>query len=144
MNSTLYQKDYYLWLEETAKLLHDRLLHEVDIPNLIEEIESIGRSEKHAIQSNLIIIILHLLKYKYQPEKRTGSWLGSIGEHRDRIDISLADSPSLKTYIQEVFANCYNKARKRASLETELSIDTFPLDSPFTLEETLNSDFLPE
>lgn len=142
--STLYEQDYYLWLQKTANLLRDGQLQALDIPNLLDEIESMGRTEKHAIQSNLIVVLLHLLKYKYQPQKRTSSWLSSIAEHRDRIEISLADSPSLQLYLQEVFVKCYSKARKRAAIETELPIETFPIESPFTPEETLNPDYLPE
>lgn len=144
MLSTLYEQDYFLWLEETAQLLRHGRLSQLDIPNLLEEIESMGRSEKHAIQSNLIVVLLHLLKYKYQPQKRTSSWLSSIAEHRDRIEIALADSPSLLPYVKEVFEKCYGKARIRAAIETELPIDVFPAESLFTPEESLNPDYLPK
>lgn len=144
MTASLYEQDFYRWLEKTAQHLREGRLEELDIPNLVEEIEAMGRSEKHAIQSNLIIVLLHLLKYKYQLQKRTSSWLSSIAEHRDRIEIAIADSPSLQPYVGEVFEKCYNKARRRAALETDLPIDTFPVESPFTVEETLDPDFLPD
>ncbi len=142
-SSTLYNQDYYLWLEHTAKLLRDGNFSELDIPNLLDEIESMTRSEKRAIKSNLTVILAHLLKYKYQPEKRSNSWLLTIFEHRDRLSEEFADSPSLKPYLLEVFAECYGKARKRAAIETGLPIVIFTAKSPFSPEEALNIDYLP-
>jgi hypothetical protein len=84
-NPSLYEQDYYLWLQTTANQLRQRKFAEVDLANLIEEIESVGRSEKLALASNLQIVLMHLLKYKYQPEKRSNSWLFTIFEHRDRL-----------------------------------------------------------
>lgn len=74
----LYERDYYLWLLHTAKLIKEGKFSEVDAANLIEEIEDMGRSEKRALKSNLIVLLLHLLKYKYQPQKITNSWKSSI------------------------------------------------------------------
>jgi len=144
MDSTLYDRDFNLWLDKTASLLKERQFHELDIPNLVEEIETIGRSEKHALQSNLIVVLLHLLKYKYQPQRRSSSWLSSIAEHRDRLEIVLTDNPSLQTYVDTVFQKCYSKARRRAAIETELPIDTFPVESSFMLDQTLDPDYLPQ
>ncbi len=141
--ATLYDRDFYLWIETTSKLLRDGKFHELDIDNLVEEIDSMGRSEKHALASNLRILLMYLLKYKYQPQKQTNSWKFTIREHRDRIEILLEDSPSLKRYIEEVFEKCYQKARKLAADETGMNIDCFPKTSPFSLEETLDSDYLP-
>lgn len=142
-NSSLYEQDYYLWLQTTAKQLREGRLSEIDCVNLIEEIESMGRSEKNALVSNLQIVLMHLLKHKYQPEKRSNSWLFTIFEHRDRLLEAFEVSPSLKPYFREVFAKCYTKARKKASLETGLPISTFPTESPFTPEETLDTEYLP-
>ncbi|MDJ0598446.1 MAG: DUF29 domain-containing protein [Crocosphaera sp.] len=144
MKINLYDKDYYLWLEETAQLLREGKLTELDVNNLIEEIEDMGRSEKKAVKSNLKILLCHLLKYKYQPEKRSRSWLSTIFEHRDRLDDDFADSPSLKRYFDEVFESCYQKARKQASIETGLPLEIFPINCPFTFEQVLNMDYLPE
>lgn len=142
-NSNLYEQDFYLWIETTVKQLKEGKLAEVDLANLIEEVESMGRNEKRAIESNLIVVLIHLLKYKYQPEKRTSSWLSTIFEHRRRLRKYLKDSPSLKNYLLEVFTECYQDARQQAALETSLLIDTFPLDSPLNVDESLNQDFLP-
>lgn len=143
-NSSLYEQDYYLWLQTTAKQLREEKLSEIDRANLIEEIESMGRSEKSALVSNLQIVLMHLLKHKYQPEKRSNSWLFTIFEHRDRLLEAFEISPSLKPYFREVFAKCYTKARKKASLETGLPISTFPTESPFTPEETLDTEYWPD
>lgn len=143
-NSSLYEQDYYLWLQTTAKQLREEKLSQIDRANLIEEIESMGRSEKSALVSNLQIVLMHLLKHKYQPEKRSNSWLFTIFEHRDRLLEAFEISPSLKPYFREVFAKCYTKARKKASLETGLPISTFPTESPFTPEETLDTEYWPD
>jgi len=140
----LYDQDFYLWIETTAKQLKDGRFSEIDLENLIEEIESMGRNEKRALESNLVVLLMHLLKYKYQPQKRSNSWKGTIREHRRRLTRTFKDSPSLKPYFQEVFADCYQDAKKQASDETGLSVDTFPVDSPFTMDECLDEDFLPD
>ncbi|MBE9052613.1 DUF29 domain-containing protein [Nostocales cyanobacterium LEGE 11386] len=143
-NSHLYDQDFYLWLETTAEQLKAGKLAEVDLANLIEEIESMGRTEKRALESNLVVLLMHLLKYKYQPEKRTNSWKSTIREHRRRLKRIFKDSPSLKPYFQEVFLECYQDARNLASDETGLSLDTFPVESLFTTDECLHQGFLPE
>jgi hypothetical protein len=142
--ANLYKQDFFLWLEITARLLKERRFSDIDITNLIEEIESMGRSEKHGLQSNLVVVLLHLLKYKYQPEKRSKSWLSSILEHRRRLRVCFEDSPSLKPYFTEVFERCYQDARHQAAVETGLPLDRFPEESPFTPQETLISEFLPD
>ncbi|MBK1989035.1 DUF29 domain-containing protein [Sphaerospermopsis aphanizomenoides BCCUSP55] len=143
-NLNLYNEDFYLWIETTAKHLKNGNFAEIDLANLIEEIESMGRSEKRALKSNLLVLLMHLLKYKYQPEKRSNSWLSTIFEHRRRLKEDLTESPSLKKYFSEVFSECYQDARKQASLKTGLSLDTFPVDCPFTTDEILNQDYLPK
>ncbi len=142
--TNLYEQDYHLWLKITAKLLKNRQLEKLDYDNLIEEIEAMGRSEKRAIESNLIVLLMHLLKYQYQPEKQTNSWRYTIREHRRRIIRSLEDSLSLKKYLTDVFESCYDYARKEAADETGLSLDIFPLKNPFSVKETLSFEFLPD
>ena len=139
---SLYEQDYYQWLMHTAKLLKEKEFTKLDLENLIEEIESLGKSEKRAITSNLIILILHLLKWRYQPEKRSNSWKSSIREHRRRIHRLITDSPSLKQYLPEILADCYLAAKKQASDETGLSLVAFPEESPFSLTECLDEDFM--
>jgi hypothetical protein len=144
INSNLYNQDFYLWIETTAKQLKAGNFTEIDLENLIEEIESMGRSEKRALESNLVVLLMHLLKYKYQPEKCSKSWLSTIFEHRRRLNKQFQDSPSLKKYFLETFAECYQDARQQASIETGLDLDIFPLESPFNTDECLNKEFSPE
>jgi hypothetical protein len=142
--SCLYEKDFFLWLKTTAQLLKEGKFNELDTANLVEEVEGMGRSEKRSVTSNLEVLLMHLLKYKYQPQKRSQSLLLTIYEHRDRIIQVLEESPSLKRYYQEKFLPCYQKARKMASIETGLNITIFPEDCPFELELILTEDYLPD
>ncbi|HEY9863027.1 MAG TPA: DUF29 domain-containing protein [Candidatus Obscuribacterales bacterium] len=142
--SSLYEEDYHLWLINTIHQLQYGKLAEVDMVNLIEELEAMVRSEKKAIISNLRILLMHLLKYKYQSDKRTNSWLFTIREHRKRLRDDFKNSPSLKRYFLEVFQESYQDARELAADETGLSINTFPVESPFSQEDTLNPDYLTE
>ncbi|MBW4612473.1 MAG: DUF29 domain-containing protein [Desmonostoc vinosum HA7617-LM4] len=134
----LYEQDFYLWTQTIVQQLKANNLTEIDIANLIEEIESMGRSEKRELKSRLIILLMHLLKWQYQPEKHSESWRSTITEQRICIEILLEDSPSLKSLITEVFEDCYRKACLKASDETGIKLSFFPKESPFTLEETLN------
>ncbi|MGK7930375.1 MAG: DUF29 domain-containing protein [Microcystaceae cyanobacterium] len=140
---SLYEQDFNLWLKTTINHLKEEKFSQIDIINLMEELESMGRSEKHALESNLRVLLLHLLKYKYQPSKRSKSWLSSIIEHRIRIRKALRASPSFKRYVPTTFAETYQDSRKLASAETGLTIETFPELCPFTLEETLQEEFYP-
>ncbi|MCF3609792.1 DUF29 domain-containing protein, partial [Planktothrix agardhii 1033] len=123
---TLYAQDYYLWIEKTVEQLSNNQFQEIDLQNLIAELESMGRSEKRSVQSNLTVLLTHLLKYKYQPNKRSRSWRSTIVEHRRRLLILFKDSPSLKGYGQEIFAECYQDARQDGATETQLKISVFP------------------
>ena len=138
---SLYDRDFYLWIQATAQQLKEGQFNEIDIPNLIEEIESMGRSEKRELKSRLIVLLMHLLKWQYQPEKRSESWRSTISEQRICIEGLLEDSPSLKPLISEVFDDCYQKARLKAADETGIKLNFFPKESPFTLEETLKVSF---
>lgn len=141
--SLLYEQDYYLWLVETAKRLQAGQLSDLDLANLVEEIEAMGRSEKRAVESNLEILLMHLLKYQYQSQKRTNSWKYTIREHRNRLEKSFKYSPSLKPFLEEVLPECYAKAIALAADETGLRRDTFPPHCPFTASEILDSEYLP-
>ncbi|MBD2181728.1 DUF29 domain-containing protein [Planktothrix sp. FACHB-1355] len=138
---SLYDRDFYLWIQTTAEQLKKGQFNEIDIPNLIEEIESMGRSEKRELKSRLIVLLMHLLKWQYQPEKRSESWRSTISEQRICIEGLLEDSPSLQPLVSEVFDDCYQKSRLKASEETGIKLNFFPKESPFTLEETLKESF---
>ncbi len=138
----LYDRDYCLWLEETAKLLRDRKLESLDFEHLIEEIEDMGKEKRRELKNRLIVLLMHLLKYQYQPEKRFASWVNTIWEQYYQIESLLEDSPSLKPYYLEIFSDCYSKAVRAASTETKLSANAFPTDAPFLPEDVINPDFI--
>ncbi|MBE9197268.1 DUF29 domain-containing protein [Synechocystis sp. LEGE 06083] len=142
--TTLYDTDFNLWIEQTVHQLKQGDLQSLDVENLIEEIESMGRSDKREVYSRLKVLFLHLLKWKYQTQKRTGSWKNTIDEQRDQLNLILADSPSLNPYLQAIFADCYLKGRKGAVNETNLPLSNFPVDCPFSLAEILDAEFLPD
>jgi hypothetical protein len=142
--SNLYEYDFNLWVEATAQLLREGRLTQLDVVNLLDEVESMGNSDKHALSSDLVVVLLHLLKWQYQPNKRTRSWEKSIAKHRRRIRKIFKSSPSLKNYFQQTFDECYLDARKQAKIETRLPLDHFPEICPFTSEQVLDEDFLPE
>lgn len=144
MDSALYEQDYYLWLKQTVQALQAGKWEELDIDNLLEEISDMGKSERRALESNLTVILLHLLKYKYQPTHRSNSWLASIIEHRLTLKKQLWESPSLKPYLEQVFPECYSDATLRAAVETGISREVFPVESPFSIEAALNIEYLPK
>ncbi|NEO31002.1 MAG: DUF29 domain-containing protein [Symploca sp. SIO3C6] len=141
--TTLYETDYLRWLETTVQKLRAQDYGNVDWQNLIEEIEDLGKSERRRLESNLAVILLHLLKWEFQPEQRKGGWEASIIEHRQRLNRALKDSPSLQPYLESIFAEIYVEARKRARAETGLPLDTFPTHCPYKTTEVLDDDFLP-
>jgi Domain of unknown function DUF29 len=140
----LYDTDFNQWIESQVKLLRDRQLHQLDLENLIEEIESLGKSDKRQLKSRLEVLLHHLLKWQYQPTEQTGFWRGTIAEQRRRIRDLRLDSPSLKSYVETIANACYADAREQASLETGLSIDCFPQDCPYTMADVLDPQFWPE
>ncbi|CBN58056.1 MULTISPECIES: DUF29 domain-containing protein [Kamptonema] len=142
--NNLYEEDFYLWIQATAEHLKEGNFDRIDIPNLVEEIESMGRSEKRELKSRLVVLLMHLLKWEYQPEKRSQSWRSTITEQRICIEGLLEDSPSLQPLILEVFDECYGKARQKAAEETGIKLNFFPKESPFTMEEALKVSFLGE
>jgi hypothetical protein len=140
----LYESDYCLWLEANTNLLRERRLAEIDLDNLVAEIEGMSRRERDALFSNLKIALLHLLKYRYQPAKRSNSWRSSLREHRQRILRAFKNSPSLKPYFTKILADCYQEARELAADETGLLLVEFPEKCPFSPEEILDVEYLPD
>jgi hypothetical protein len=141
---SIYSQDFNLWIQQTTSQIRSGNFDLVDWENVLEELESLGKSDHRELKSRLAVLLMHLLKYKYQPEKRSKSWLITIFEQRQRIMDLLSDSPSLKGYLNEVFQAAYQEGCKKASLETDLPIKTFPTESPFNKDESLNPDYLPD
>lgn len=135
----MYDTDYGLWLENQIEKLKRGKFQELDIPHLIEELEGLNRSNKRELYSYLVVLLAHLLKWEYQPEKRTGSWLGSINNSRRRIERLFKDQPSLRPYVIEILEEAYSEALEWASVETAIPVSSFPGESPFAIEEILDS-----
>ena len=144
MTTNLYETDFNLWIEQTVKQLKNGQIQDLDIENLIEEVQSIGSNYKREIKSRLIVLIMHLLKYKYQPKKKTKSWISTIITQRNELELVLENSPSLTPFLKENISECYQKARKNAARETKLPLTTFPLECPFTPEHIIDSDYFPD
>jgi hypothetical protein len=139
----LYEIDNYSWIQETVKLLNEKKFNELDLENLIEEITAMGISQKRELKSRLRVLIMHLLKYKYQSNKISKSWLNTIIEQRRQLEDLLEFNPSLKSYLLEIIDRSYQDARKDGSKETGLPLKQFPVDNPFTVEQMLNEDWFP-
>ncbi|MDZ8089832.1 MAG: DUF29 domain-containing protein [Nostoc sp. DedQUE12b] len=146
-NQTLYEQDYYLWLRTTINELRAGQFSSVDLDNLIEELEDMGRNHKRAVKSLLIRLFEHLLKLIYwdmERERNQGHWKGAIRTFRREIKDLLKESPSLKPYILEIFDECYQDARKEASDRSQLAIDIFPAIPIGSLEQILDENWFPE
>ncbi|NEQ85246.1 MAG: DUF29 domain-containing protein [Moorea sp. SIO2I5] len=140
----LYERDFYLWTEATAEQLRQGEFTQVDVANLIEEVESMGKREKRELKSRLMVLLMHLLKWMYQPGKRSDSWINTITEQRIALEELLEDSPSLRAFVPEVFDQCYQKARIKAAQETGIKLSNFPDQCSFAQEEVLEAGFFPE
>lgn len=140
----LYETDFVAWTEQTVQLIRAAQFAQVDWDAVIEEIESLGRSERRELKSRLEVLLQHLLKWQYQSTLRSGSWRNTIDEQRHRIADLLQDSPSLKSYPQEVLAESYSRGRKAAMNETQLPQSQFPVECPYTIAQILDTEFLPE
>ena len=143
-NATIYDTDFHAWANEQAALLRARRLTEADIDHIAEEIESMGRSEKRELVSRLTVLLLHLLKWHYQPAFRGNSWRLSIEAQRYQIDDRLNDNPSLKSQFDDAVRAAYRLARIGAVQETGFDRDLFPIACPFTFDEAMNPDFWPD
>lgn len=141
----LYDTDFFLWTKQQAAALRAGKLQDLDPENLAEEIESLGKSDRRALGSHLEGLVMHLLKWCYQPERRqTGhTWASTIRTHRSEIDAIVEDSPSLRRTLPELLARRYSTARQRASDETGLPLATFPTACPWTIEQVVDADFWP-
>ncbi|WP_373479761.1 DUF29 domain-containing protein [Geminocystis sp.] len=142
----LYDTDYNLWVLETVKKLEKRDLDSLDWDNLIEEVLDLSRRDKRKLESLLMRLIEHLLILRYwdsEKERNRGHWQGEIINFRKQIKRILKDSPSLKSYLQDVFEECYQDRRDIAYQHSQLLLDTFPETPIAPLEQILDENWLP-
>jgi len=141
---SLYDQDFYAWANQQAALLREGKLAAADIAHIAEEIESMGRSEKRELVNRLAVLLLHLLKWRFQPAMRGNSWRLSVEEQRYRLTDHLADNPSLQAKLAEAVVNAYRLALVDAERETGLARGTFPVECPWSFEQMMNEGFWPE
>jgi hypothetical protein len=140
---TTYETDFYLWTQQQADLLRQGALSALDVENLIEEIDDMGRSQKNALQSYLFNVIMHLLKWRYQPQRRGASWRQSIDNGRNSIERLLENNSSLVRQLNTLVGAEYPRSHRQASRETGLPLTTFPEECPFTVEQ-ITGDYWPD
>lgn len=152
MTETLYEQDFQLWVEKTIGYLEKKEFQRLDIINLIEELKDLGKSEKRALESNLMVLLAHLLKLKIQndaPNSMKNSWYRSIIEHRKRVLVALKKTPSLKSSLTKAIYEAYEDARdlainegKKASFDVRIPDENeYPNSCPFSLNDILDPDF---
>lgn len=143
MGKTDYEQDFYTWAMTQAAHLRAKQWDALDIDNLAEEVEALGSEQEHAVESYLVNLLLHLLKWRYQPERRGKSWRNSIRVARQGIDRRLRRNPGLKRKLDPLAVTAYVDARELAAEQTEQPITLFPESCPWALAEVLNRDFWP-
>ncbi len=143
MNANLHDKDFHAWTLQQADLLKAGKLHEIDLDNLIEEIESMGASERNQLQNRLKVLIGHLLKWQFQPAYRTRSWNATIEEQRLSVMTLIEDNPSLKSILDERITKAYPQGVLLAVKETNLDKKTFPSSCPYSVEQLFDLEFFP-
>jgi hypothetical protein len=141
--ASLYDRDFYAWSHQQAELLRAGKLGQIDLEHIAEEIESMGKTEKRELVSRLTVLLLHLLKWRFQPEGRGNSWRLSIANSRDEIADLLDDNLSLKSRLGEVVASAYRYARRKAAIETGLAEEALPVTSPWSFEQATDGGFWP-
>ena len=142
--SETYDRDFYAWANEQAALLRAGRLSEADIAHIAEEIESMGKTEKRELVSRLSVLLLHLLKWQFQPGRRGASWKASIKVQRNRLADHLVDNPSLKAVLHHSISRAYEDAVIEAEAETGLPSSAFPGTCPWTFDQMMDPDFWPQ
>lgn len=143
MSAQLHDVDFFTWTRQQAGHLRAGRFEELDIEHLSEELDSMGARERRELENRLSVLIQHLLKWRYQPERRGKSWRATIKIQRIDASRVLADNPGLKARLPELFAQAYERARLLASIETGMDETEFPERPPFTFDEAMNPEYWP-
>lgn len=142
--TTLYRTDFYAWTKKQAALLHAEEFENLDLPNLIEELEAMGTSQRNEVISRLKVLLMHLLKWQFQADHRSRSWRNAINVQRWDLEAVLEDNPSLRRELPECIAKAYPRARREAIQETGLLRSPWPNSCPWTIEQILDETWLPD
>lgn len=143
MTTTLYDTDFYAWTRRQVELLRAEEFEQADWDNLIEEIESLGKSQRQEVRNRLTVLIMHLLKLQFQRRAHAQSWRITVATQRADLEPLLADNPSLRASLATLLAEAYPFAVKKASAETGLPKSTFPATCPWTVEQIMDEEFWP-
>lgn len=143
-NSTLYDRDFYAWAQEQAALLRAGKCGQADIAHIAEELDSMGKAEKRELVNRLSVLLMHLLKWQFQPASRGTSWRLTIEEQRERLTDHLGDNPSLNANLDASIASGYRLAILGAARETGLDRAVFPATCPWSFAQILADDFWPD
>lgn len=143
MNANLHDTDFYAWTQQQTRLLKSGKLSEIDIEHLIEEIESMGASERRELINRLGVLLAHLLKWQYQPSYRGRSWQLTIKEQRRQLARLLKDNPSLQAKLTDFIPEAYEDALILAARETGLDESYFPGQCSYALKDILDLEFVP-
>ncbi len=141
---SLYETDFYQWIQSTVDKLEKQEYKDIDLENLIEEVACLGRNEKHRLKSLLTRLLEHLLKLAYwESEKQYNAkhWRKEIRNFRIQLNDTIKDSPSLKPLAREILAECYQDACKLFNDNSGISLNTFPSNLNASLEQILDEDF---
>lgn len=140
----LYDQDFYAWTLKNAELIRQGRLADLDLEHVAEELESMGRSEWYELVDRLAVLLAHLLKWQFQPERRSNSWRLTMMEQRRRVQLRLKKSPSLRHEFDETFVEAYESAVLRAAKEMKVMESQLPRSCPFTAEQTLDENYWPD
>jgi len=139
----LYEYDFNEWIAQQVTLLKQGKTGEIDVVHLITELEDMGKSHLRELESRLIILIAHLLKWQFQPNQQSSSWRGSINEQRLQLSRLLRKTPSLKRELTHTVIEVYLDALELATDDTGLAAATFPTTCPYPIEQLLDKTFYP-
>ena len=141
--SGLYKTDYGAWIQKQVMLIEKQQWDLVDSGHLVEELESLGKQQRQELRNRLSVLMGHLLKWEFQPKKRSRSWLATIRIQRREIAKLLEENPSLKAYLDEALSWSYENGRDLAMGETDLPEDAFPAKLTYSSEQVLDPSFFP-
>ena len=129
--------DLYSWALRQAELLRAGRLMEIDAAPIAEEIDDVAEEQYDKLESALRVVMLHLLKWDHQPDKRSRSWTASVREQRRRVLRQLRENPGLRSLLGEALGEAYEDARDEASAETGWPLSVFPVQRPFEYAEIM-------
>ena len=144
MGSVNYDQDFYGWTVEQVALLQNKQFDQIDLEHIIEEIDSMGKAERNQLRNRLTVLLMHLLKWQYEPSHRCTSWVQTIREQRRAIPRLIKENPSLKSSLADLLLDAYSNAVEDAADETNLPISLFPTDCPWSYAEFMDKEFFPD